>query len=460
MSIMAAQASGFHYTFRNESLSSALSRLSLEHPDLEINFIYDELENYRTSANIDTDDAYTAIRAIAGTNPISVSTQRGRFYVEALQHGKYRYTGNTVDTDREPLAGVTVLLLAPKDSTVVTYGTTDSEGRFVIPCDRQNVTAKFTCVGYKTVYKTFTSLSTGTIVMHQLPVALKAVNIRADQVYLSTDKNTYIPTSRQKKAAQNAVDLLRRMALPQLMIAPGATTVSDVFGKAVPVFINFIPATTQDLEGMKITDVRKVELIEYPADPRFGGAEKVLNFVMQQYEYGGYTKASASATTLNGWSDKENVYSKFTYKRMTYDLTAGANNHDYRHNSNDTKATYTLGGEDNTRAIGRDETVDASLDKSRRYPVSFRASYVTDRFTATNFLSYIHSGTPAQDMAGHLAIDAMPDNACSFSRSESSRANDVYYRGSFWGSTSRDLSLELTPSIAYYCCPIKLFRVR
>ncbi len=447
--VAAAYAATFSYAFRNTPLSSALATLSLDHPELEINFIYDELETYRTSANVDTDDAYTAIRTITGTNPVSVTAQKGRYYVEALQRGKYVYSGTVVDTGREPLPGVTVLLLAPKDSTVVTYGTTDADGRFVIPCDRRKVTGKFSCVGYKSAYMPLQPAETHSVVMHQLPVALKAVNVQSDNMSLSADKHTYLPTSRQKNSSQNAIDLLRRMAIPQLTIAPGATSVTDVFGKTVPVYINYMEATPEDMEGLKLTDVRKVEFIEYPTDPRFKGAEKVLNFIVQQYEYGGYTKASAAATTLNGWSDNANVYSKFTYRRMTYDLTAGANNKNYRHNSNDTEASYTLGSVDNPRTVQRNETADASHEETDRYPVSFRASYATDRFSAVNYLSFTHSAQPLQDMSGRLEIDAMPDKNYSFSRSASSRTNDVYYRGSFWGLAGKTVSLELTPTLAY-----------
>ena len=56
-----------------------------------------------------------------------------------MQHGLYRYTGRVADRRDEPIAAATVMLLAPADSSVITYGITDDEGRFDIPCDRTDI---------------------------------------------------------------------------------------------------------------------------------------------------------------------------------------------------------------------------------------------------------------------------------------------------------------------------------
>lgn len=86
-------------------------------PDLDINFIYNELENYKTNATVNASNAYDAIRQTIGLNPVTVVKSKNTFYIEALQHGKYVYTGRAVGTDDQPVVAATVLLLTPRDST-------------------------------------------------------------------------------------------------------------------------------------------------------------------------------------------------------------------------------------------------------------------------------------------------------------------------------------------------------
>ena len=125
----------FKYKFNAIPLSEAIVAIAERHPDIQINFIYDELDFYKTSATIDTDDAYDALRMTIGLNPVSISNLGNRYYIEARQHGKYAYSGNVLcdGIDNEPIAGASVVLLTPKDSTVITYGITDGNGQFSKP---------------------------------------------------------------------------------------------------------------------------------------------------------------------------------------------------------------------------------------------------------------------------------------------------------------------------------------
>lgn len=115
---------------------------------------------------------------------------------------------------------------------------------------------------------------------------------------LGAQVSTYIPTGKQKNASQTAAELLDRMAIPQLRITPKNEILTSG-GKGVDIYIDFLPASEQDLSGMRMQDVKKVEYYDYPADPRFQGKPHVVNFVMQKYEYGGYLKLYGWETTFN-----------------------------------------------------------------------------------------------------------------------------------------------------------------
>lgn len=181
---LSAGAYTYSYSFNNTPISEALVRISKDHPDVNISFIYKELDNYRTSARINTDDAYRALRQIVGLHPISVINKNGSFYIEALQHGRFVYTGKVIGSDNEPVAGATVMLLNPNDSTLITYGIANGEGRFTIPCDRMDVIAKLGCIGYNTVYTRSSGFNLGTIVMPVNTIMLQQVSISSTKPFV------------------------------------------------------------------------------------------------------------------------------------------------------------------------------------------------------------------------------------------------------------------------------------
>ena len=274
--MVVARAEVFTYRFSSTPLPKAIQQIMDNHPDVAINFIYNELENYHTSATVRADDAYQALRQAIGFNPVAVVKARGCYYVEALQHGKYIYKGRAAGSDGEPVAAANVMLLAPKDSTVLTYGVADAEGHFSIPCDRANVIAKLSCMGYKTTYHLCTSFNIGTIVMPENAVSLSEVKVEADDARLYSDRSVYMPTPRQKNVAADAIALLSQMAIPQLDVDPIHKTVKTVSGRSVAIYVDYVAATEQDLSGMKTTDIKKIEYLLYPRDPRFHGADYAM----------------------------------------------------------------------------------------------------------------------------------------------------------------------------------------
>ena len=67
-----------------------------------------------------------------------------------------------------------------------------------------------------------------------LSIQLKEVVVEADQQNISASVSTYFPTSKQKNASQSGIDLLNRMAIPQLALGAG-TTINTVGNRPVAV---------------------------------------------------------------------------------------------------------------------------------------------------------------------------------------------------------------------------------
>ncbi|MDE6153330.1 MAG: carboxypeptidase-like regulatory domain-containing protein, partial [Muribaculaceae bacterium] len=450
MTFISAVAHQYTYSFNDTPVSEAIVRVSKDHPDVSISFIYKELDDYHTSAKIDTDDPYEALRSIVGLNPITITAKNGAFYIEALQRGKFRYTGRAIGSDREPVVAATVMLLTPKDSTVITYGITDNAGRFSIPCDRREVIAKLTCLGYKPAYKELQSFDIGVIVLQENAINLSTVTVEGSTATAYPDKTVYLPTNRQKNASQNATDLLKFMAIPQIKINALNNSVTDNFGKEVSLFINGIAASAEELEGLRTADVRRVEYLELPTDPRYKGVHKAVNFIVQEYVYGGYTKASVSENFLIGLSSRANIFSKFSIGKMNYDLYIGSNNHNNRHIGNTVSGKYLLGTDDGGLYMAkRDEALEHTHFKENQIPVTFRATYSTDKVQIRNTAGFIHDDTPVYDIDGNVVFSEPNTTDTQFKRSNPTRKNSAIYSGSFYFALPKNYSLDVTPTFNY-----------
>ena len=445
LSAAVSHADAFTYRFNHTLLSEALSHIAEQHPDIQINFIYNELDKYKTSARINTDDAFQALKQTIGLNPVSVTVNGGRYYIEALQHGKFCYTGKVIGSDNEPVTAATVMLLAPKDSTVITYGITDEAGRFSIPCDKQGVIGKLSCLGYKTTSKRFNAFSMGTILMEEQAISLGTVTVEAENAHLYSDKSVYMPTATQKNASQSGSELLNHMAIPQLGIVSGNSITTNA-GKPVAVFIDYLPATENDLRAMRVSDVKRVEYLEYPSDPRLQGNPYVINFIMQQYEYGGYAKAYGFGTFLNGHQEQMIGNVRMQYKRMTYDLMGSAYNSGSSHTGSDMTETFRLPQDDGTvRQFERLSELESSKRHRNNYYLIFKATYNSDKVQASTL---INSNLDRQPNTVQNGTVSYSDNVYPTSEYRSATNNFskfISYNGYYFFVLPGDNSITFTP---------------
>ena len=72
LTAVSASAAKYSYKFDNTPLSEAIVEISKNHPEINVSFIYKELDRYRTSAVVNTDDPYSALRQTVAPNPVSV----------------------------------------------------------------------------------------------------------------------------------------------------------------------------------------------------------------------------------------------------------------------------------------------------------------------------------------------------------------------------------------------------
>lgn len=441
---LTAVAARYEYTFHNTPISRALTRLVKEHPEAKITFIYNEMDDYATSATVSTDDLKDAVKAIVARNPISVNEKKGHILVEALQKGKYRYTGQLVNEYGDPVQHATMMLLNPKDSVVLTYGFTTKDGKFLIPCDRNPVLAKISCTGYDTRIMNLSTTSVGTLHIKTKAIELQNVNIVSDNVRLEPDRTVFVPLQRQKNTAMTGIELLNQMGIPQLRVNDGK--LETVTGKAVDLFIDFLPAENDDLSGMNLQDVKRVEYLESPADPRFMGKKFVVNFIMEKYVYGGYVKL-IGYECLNMNNQQMNANARFQYKSMTYDLAAFGQYEDFYHNGTETTETYRFPQDNGTvKRIERQSNTLNSRDQNTIGRLSLKATHSSSNVTARSILSGGITDRPIQRKSGEVMYTSGSYPNSSFSNESSSMVKFMRFNGSYIFKLPKDFSLTFTPS--------------
>ncbi|MDE6795133.1 MAG: hypothetical protein K2J63_07485 [Muribaculaceae bacterium] len=152
---------------------------------------------------------------------------------------------------------------------------------------------------------------------------------------------TYIPGSNQKKSAQDAIDLLSQMGIPQLRVNPVSNSILTLNGQPVAIYIDMQPASEAQLDALRPEDVKKVEYLTYPTDPRYQHNPYVVNFTLRKYEIGSYAKFTGKRNIMVG-SGSGLAYSKMAYKRMTYDLVVSDKYTDRHNQGSDRKQVFRL----------------------------------------------------------------------------------------------------------------------
>ncbi len=210
---------------------------------------------------------------------------------------------------------------------------------------------------------------------------LNEVVINADRQFISDDKVVFMPTKNEKKLAANGILLLQNMSIPSIFVSPIDNTIQTSAGDQVATFIDYMPATQSDLANIRTMDVVRVEVFEYPKDPRFGGVRHVVNFILKKYEYGGYTKVTGQQRIVDNSGDY-NIASKFVYKKMTYDLAGGYSYSRNNHNGANTTTDY----EFRDININRSEMATKSRYKQDIAFLSFRTIYQSNKIVILNTL--------------------------------------------------------------------------
>ena len=170
--------------YNNVSFSAALKDLNAAQDKYAINFVYDELKDFKVTKSIRNQSVPDAIRQLIGFYPIKMTEMDNVLVVECTQKAPAKMMGHIVDTHHRPVDFANVALLNVGDSTFITGGVTNEDGQFVIPCEARKAIVRVSCVGYQTAYHAY---DTGKIGM----ITLKEATMNLQKVVVKGHRKTY-----------------------------------------------------------------------------------------------------------------------------------------------------------------------------------------------------------------------------------------------------------------------------
>src|SRR3712207_4799317 len=246
------------HTFQDVPMSDALKYLSRQSTSYNINFIYDELEDFRVTTRVHRLSVPDAIRQLIGFYPIDMKVnepstdeqgnpQPGAIYVECASKATRRYKGRVLDERRQPAEFANVVLLSLTDSAIIGNGVSNASGYFVVPCEARKVIVKVSYVGYATDYRTVTQPNVGNIQLFPSRTTLGNVVVKGERPQYKMAKGGVTVDVQHSLLSKmgTAADVLGQ--LPRVQVS--GTSV-QVFGKGAPlVYIN----------NKKLTDNRELD---------------------------------------------------------------------------------------------------------------------------------------------------------------------------------------------------------
>lgn len=255
-------------------------------------------------------------------------------------HAQFSITGKIIDSSKKGITTANVLLLLPKDSSLVKGVVSNSAGNFQftdIADGSYLIACSFT--GYKTQWLPALQLSRGNKDMGE--IELKALSKNLSDVTITAKKPLFEQRiDRMVVNVKNSITSAGGTVLDVLQKSPGVMvnkqggTISMGGKDGVQVMINgklsYMPANAliNMLDGMSANNVERIELITTPpAKYDAGGNAGYINIVMQQSPDLGFN-GSYSLTTaafygtspaanfdFNYRTKKTNLYGSYSFSR-------------------------------------------------------------------------------------------------------------------------------------------------
>ena len=168
------------HDFHDVSLSDALLTLDNDCDTITVNFIYNELEDFKVTTDIHNASIPEAVRQVCGYYPMRITQLNTDIFVECTQKDSIRFIGQIVDSKRQPVRFATVVLLSAERDTL-NYGLTNADGYFVIPCPQRQAFVRVSHLTYNTYERFYKHDDVGPITLTEANVKLPSTDVTAEK---------------------------------------------------------------------------------------------------------------------------------------------------------------------------------------------------------------------------------------------------------------------------------------
>lgn len=153
-------------------------------------------------------------------------------------------------------------------------------------------------------------------------VELGEVKVNEQYVRREVDHVNCVPTPKQRKHAHSGFELLRNMMVTGLNVDLDAGVVTTPAGQAA-LYINGRQANAMEIRGLRAKDIVRIEYYDMPTG-KYAKDNAALNYVVKDYQGGGYTQVDVSQGSgyLKG---DYNLVSKYSFGNYNANLWAGYN---------------------------------------------------------------------------------------------------------------------------------------
>lgn len=302
--------------YNNVSFSAALKDLNACQHKYTINFVYDELEDFRVTKSIRNQSVPDAIMQLIGFYPIRMTQVEDNIMVECAQKTTLRYKGRIIDESGNAAEYANITLLSPIDSTIVGHGVSNENGRFVIPCNSRKVLARITYVGYKTISRIYSNPEMGIIKLQPETMIIKGVVVKGErpQYKMSPGGVEVAVEHTLLSKMANTFDVLN--LLPRISVDGQKIS---VFGKGTPIVYINNKRVNDNNEIVNITpdNIKSISVITSPGAEYDAEVESVIRIRTKERHANGFSLRADAFGKYNKWmADYELISTRYQTKKF------------------------------------------------------------------------------------------------------------------------------------------------